>query len=88
MFRSVSDYTGVILWEGKCVQGSTYEFGPFTLDPAKRLLHRAGVNIAISPKGFDALVVLIEHRDRVVHKDELAAALWPDVAVQDPASRS
>ena len=35
------------------------------------------------PKGLDALVVLIEHRDRVVHKDELAAALWPDVAVQD-----
>jgi DNA-binding winged helix-turn-helix (wHTH) protein len=64
MFRSISDYTGVNSLEGKSVQASvTYEFGPFTLDPSKRLLHRAGVTIALSPKGFDALIVLIEHRD-------------------------
>jgi DNA-binding winged helix-turn-helix (wHTH) protein/Tol biopolymer transport system component len=60
-----------------------YDFGPFRLDPAKRLLVRTGAEIALAPKAMDALIYLIEHRDRVVRKDELIEVLWPDVAVQD-----
>jgi Tol biopolymer transport system component len=34
-------------------------------------------------KAFDTLVLLVENRDRVVTKDELLGAIWPDVAVEE-----
>ena len=34
-------------------------------------------------RAFDALVYLIEHRDRLVRKNELIDAVWPDVVVTD-----
>ena len=46
------------------------------------LLHR-GVPVSIKPKALDTLVLLIEHRDRVVDKDELMNRLWPDTAVEE-----
>src|SRR5215470_4463707 len=58
-------------------------FGPFHLDPAKRLLLRDGTPIPLTPKAFDALVLLVERRDRVVSKQELLATLWPGTAVQE-----
>jgi DNA-binding winged helix-turn-helix (wHTH) protein/Tol biopolymer transport system component len=59
------------------------QFGPFQLDPTKRLLLRNGEPIALTPKAFDALVLLVQRRDRVVSKQELLAALWPDTAVEE-----
>jgi DNA-binding winged helix-turn-helix (wHTH) protein len=35
----------------------------------------------LEPRPFDVLVYLIEHRDRVVSKDELLDTLWPNVLV-------
>src|SRR4029077_20082131 len=60
-----------------------YGFGTFRLDPARRVLDSAGESIGIAPKALDALIYLIEHGDRVVKKEELVDALWPDVAVQE-----
>jgi eukaryotic-like serine/threonine-protein kinase len=34
-------------------------------------------------KAFDTLVLLVENRDRVVTKDELLGAVWPDVIVEE-----
>jgi DNA-binding winged helix-turn-helix (wHTH) protein len=45
---------------------STYDFGPFSLNPNKRLLWRDGEPVPLAPKVLDTLLVLIEHRDRVV----------------------
>jgi len=59
------------------------QFGPFRLDPTKRLLLRNGEPIALTPKAFDALVLLVQRRDQVVSKQELLAALWPDTAVEE-----
>src|SRR6185312_17139164 len=39
--------------------------------------------IAVSPRAFDCLAYLIEHRDRAVGKDELVAAIWERVDVSD-----
>ena len=37
----------------------------------------------IASKTFDVLVVLLEHRDHVVSKDELLNRVWPDTAVNE-----
>ncbi len=37
-----------------------YEFGPFCLDPGKRLLLRDGELLPLRPKAFDTLLVLFQ----------------------------
>ena len=54
-----------------------YYFGEFTLDPLERRLSAAGKAIALTPKVFDTLVLLIERAGHLVSKDELMRALWP-----------
>src|SRR5690606_8557997 len=41
--------------------------------------------VDLRPKAFDTLRVLVEHAGRVVTKDDLVAAVWPDVIVNDDA---
>src|SRR6476620_5132769 len=60
-----------------------YEFGAFRLDPAERLLVRDGRPVPLTPKAFDLLVYLVEHRGRLVEKSALMAALWPDIIVEE-----
>jgi DNA-binding winged helix-turn-helix (wHTH) protein/TolB-like protein/cytochrome c-type biogenesis protein CcmH/NrfG len=60
-----------------------YEFGPFRLDPSKRVLLRQGAVVSLPPKVFDTLLVLVEHRGRVLEKDELMNRLWPDTIVEE-----
>jgi TolB-like protein/tetratricopeptide (TPR) repeat protein len=48
----------------------------------RRLLAR-GVPVALGARAFDLLLALIEHRDRVVGKDELLAKVWPGVVVEE-----
>jgi DNA-binding winged helix-turn-helix (wHTH) protein len=58
-------------------------FGPFELDEASRAVICARKEVPLQPRVFDLLVYLIRSRDRVVTKDELLEALWPDVTVTD-----
>ncbi|MEO6213341.1 MAG: winged helix-turn-helix domain-containing protein [Vicinamibacterales bacterium] len=60
-----------------------YEFGNFRLDPSRRRLLRSGEPVALTPKVFDTLLYLVEHRGSILGKDELLAALWPDVVVEE-----
>ena len=60
-----------------------YRFGDFTLTASTRELKRGDTPVAISPRAFDCLAYLIEHRDRAVGKDELVAAIWERVDVSD-----
>src|SRR4051794_1620795 len=60
-----------------------YAFGPFVVDPLKRRLWRDRSLVPISSKTFDVLVVLLEHRDHSVSKDELLNLVWPDTAVNE-----
>ena len=55
-----------------------YRFAEFDLDARTYTLTRAGHVLALQPKVFDVLRFLIEHRDRVVTKDELLDAVWPN----------
>jgi len=52
-----------------------YEFRDYLLDPMTHELRRAGALVAVPPHAFACLTYLIDHRDRVVGKDELIAAI-------------
>jgi eukaryotic-like serine/threonine-protein kinase len=58
-------------------------FGPFRLDAGERLLLRGGQPVALTPKAFDLLVHLVERPGRLVEKQALMAALWPDAVVEE-----
>jgi DNA-binding winged helix-turn-helix (wHTH) protein len=61
----------------------TYEFGRFRLEIHERRLLKDGRSVAIAPKVFETLVVLVERRGRLVEKPELMALLWPDTLVEE-----
>lgn len=60
-----------------------YEFGPFRVDPGKRLLLRDNRPVPLQPKAFDMLLVLVQNSGTVVLKDDLMKALWPDSFVEE-----
>ena len=62
---------------------SVHEFGPFRLESTERLLLRAGQPVSLTPKAFDLLVYLIDHAGRLVTKQALMNALWPDSFVEE-----
>src|SRR5687768_17245790 len=66
-------------------QGSkpTVAFGSFQLDPADARLLRDGRPVPLTPKAFDVLHFLVQRPDRLVTKEELLSAVWPDVIVTD-----
>ena len=53
-----------------------FTFGNCSVDCARRELRRGGKLVAIEPQVFDVLVYLIQHRDRVVSRDDLLASVW------------
>ena len=59
-----------------------YEFGAFSVDVEQRLLFRDGRHVPLAPKVVETLVALVEHRGRVMTKDELMERLWPDTFVE------
>jgi DNA-binding winged helix-turn-helix (wHTH) protein/TolB-like protein/Tfp pilus assembly protein PilF len=62
---------------------AVFAFGPFVLDRDRRLLARDGAAVAITPKAFDLLVLLVERAGTAVTKDELMTRLWPDTVVDE-----
>ena len=62
-----------------------YRFGEFVLDARAYTLVRGGEEISLQPKVFDVLRHLIEHRDRVVTKQELLDTLWVGEHVNEGA---
>src|SRR5574341_1082504 len=60
-----------------------YEFGPFRVDVSERLLLRGGDPVAVTPKVFELLVLLIRNRGHALSKDELMNELWPDTIVEE-----
>ena len=60
-----------------------YRFDEFVLDPSKRTFARHGKPVSVSPKAFEVLTYLVSHPGRVVTKDELLKAVWPDSFVEE-----
>src|ERR1700676_962182 len=59
------------------------EFGPFRMDLDERVLMRDRETITLSPKAFETLLVLVQHSEHVVLKDDLMKILWPDTFVEE-----
>src|SRR5262245_31925091 len=62
---------------------NSYEFDGFRLDEQHRALLRGQQAVALSPKAFEVLLVLVQNRERLMTKDELMKALWPDSFVEE-----
>jgi DNA-binding winged helix-turn-helix (wHTH) protein/tetratricopeptide (TPR) repeat protein len=60
-----------------------YAFGPFRLDPIRRRLTRDGEEVTLTPTALDTLIYLVEHPGRVVTKEELLDAVWPNRVVEE-----
>jgi DNA-binding winged helix-turn-helix (wHTH) protein len=60
-----------------------YEFGPFRVDPGRQLLLRDGQPVPLTSKAFETLLVLVQHSEQLVSKDELMKQLWPDTFVEE-----
>ena len=58
-------------------------FGEFTLDTETRLLLQNDAVKHVSPKAFELLHLLLEHRPRALSKSELHGRLWPATFVSD-----
>jgi len=60
-----------------------YEFGDFRIDVDHRMLYHQGSEIPVVPKVVETLLALIERRGKIVSKDELLEAVWPDSVVEE-----
>jgi TolB-like protein/Tfp pilus assembly protein PilF len=60
-----------------------YEFGPFRLDTAERLLLRDGKPVQLTPKAYEMLLALVERSGHIIEKDELLKEVWPDQFVEE-----
>ena len=58
-------------------------FGGYCLDLGTRQLFQGQTEVGLSPKAFDLLKVLVEHRTRAVSKTELHDRLWPGTFVTE-----
>jgi DNA-binding winged helix-turn-helix (wHTH) protein len=61
----------------------TIRFGGHRLEIGARQLFRGNTEIHLSPKAFDLLQALIEHRTRALSKTELHDRLWPGTFVTE-----
>lgn len=60
-----------------------WQFGPFRLIPRERLLVRDDEPVELREKLFATLVALVERAGRLVEKEELLEAVWPDAVVEE-----
>ena len=63
---------------------AAWRFDRFTLDLARgALLGPDGAEVPLRPKSLALLRLLVENPGRVVDRDAIMAAVWPDVVVTD-----
>src|SRR5688572_12607124 len=60
-----------------------YQVGEFQLNSEERVLLRDGEPVAITPKMFDVLNLLVNNRGRIVGKDELLETVWAGSIVEE-----
>jgi adenylate cyclase len=66
-----------------CVALNMFQFVGYTLDIARNSLRAADREVPLRRKSFELLRYLVENPDRLVTKEELLKAIWPNVFVTD-----
>ena len=67
----------------KPTKSIVYSFDSFTMDVLERRLWRGDELVALTPKAFDTLLVLLENKGRIVDKDVLLDQVWRDTFVEE-----
>jgi TolB-like protein/Flp pilus assembly protein TadD len=60
-----------------------YEFEEFRIETGKRVLLRGAETVPLTARAFDTLLHLVQQRGKVVEKNELMQAVWPDTVVEE-----
>jgi DNA-binding winged helix-turn-helix (wHTH) protein len=60
-----------------------FRFGDIEVRESEFALARAGETVKVEPTAFRVLLYLLRHSGRLVTKDEIMAAVWPDTTVSD-----
>jgi eukaryotic-like serine/threonine-protein kinase len=63
--------------------GEILQFGPVTLIPEERVVLKSGKAVPLTPKAYDLLAFLASNPGRLLTKDELMQAVWPDTVVEE-----
>jgi TolB-like protein/DNA-binding winged helix-turn-helix (wHTH) protein len=61
----------------------TVKFGAFLYDPASGRLLEHGRFVALTPKAFETLGLLLASPGRLVTREEFVRSIWPGVVVED-----
>jgi adenylate cyclase len=62
-----------------------FQFNGYVLDVARGCLRTEDREVELRPKSFEVLRCLVENAGRLVTKDELFTAVWPNIVVSDEA---
>src|SRR5688572_4501967 len=62
---------------------TSYEFGPFRVDPRERQLIRNGKVVPLRPKVFDILLMLVQNNGHILTKDDVMNHVWAGTAVEE-----
>lgn len=79
---------GRIVADSTILVAMIYTFGPFSLDLDKVELRTDGQPRPIEPQVFALLALLVEHRERLVSKEEIFEKVWDRRVVSDSALSS
>jgi TolB-like protein/DNA-binding winged helix-turn-helix (wHTH) protein/tetratricopeptide (TPR) repeat protein len=60
-----------------------YQFGDFRLDTGARRLLRGDETVALTPKEFHTLLLLVEAEGRALEREDMIQSIWPDTVVGD-----
>ncbi|HWI16283.1 MAG TPA: transcriptional regulator [Vicinamibacterales bacterium] len=63
--------------------GPAYQWGEWRFEPTEARLTRNGEVVPLPAKTLDVLTALIRRAPRLVTKEEIFAAVWPDAAVEE-----
>src|ERR1700674_4421851 len=60
-----------------------FSFEGYTLDLTRGCVRNADLEVELRPKSFELLRYLVTNAGRLISKDELVNAVWPNVIVSD-----
>src|SRR5215813_2981621 len=84
LFHAICARVGVMSQpESRTSPANIRLFADFTLDLQRGCLRRDGHEVKLRPKSYETLKYLVENPGRVLTKDELLRAIWPDSFVTD-----
>src|ERR1700742_1992961 len=62
---------------------NTYQFGPFRLEPSEHRLSFGEEALPLAPKTFELLVYFVENSGKLLLKDDIMRAIWPNSFVEE-----